>query len=238
MSTHAIKHRDASPARMSAVAAQQVRWLAGGLALGFLVPFVFADQLNVQRDLYYGIYAVSVAVFFVLWARATGQSIAEMVRRRWLLAVALGLGCAALLALMVLRVEDATTRPDNLTVAGAVLWRGVVYGATDGLLLSAFPILAVFAAFAGTRLRTADAGQAADRLRRDPRLTRHDCRLPPGYSDFRSSQLRSPMTGDVVWSVPTLVTLNPIGAPIAHIGLHTSAVLHSYNTDLFLPPHE
>lgn len=59
-----------------------------------------------------------------------------------------------------------------------------------------------------------------------------------GYSDFRSSQLRSPVVGDVAWSIPTLVTLNPIGAPIAHAGLHTSAVLHSYETDLFLPPHE
>jgi hypothetical protein len=59
-----------------------------------------------------------------------------------------------------------------------------------------------------------------------------------GYSDFRSDKLRKPLTGDVVWSIPTLVTLNPIGSPIAHVGLHTSAVLHSYETDTFLPPHE
>jgi hypothetical protein len=57
-----------------------------------------------------------------------------------------------------------------------------------------------------------------------------------GYSQFRSSDLRSPLIGDVVWSVPTLATLNPIGAPIAHVGLHVSAVVHSYETDLFLPP--
>ena len=238
MSTHAVKHRDASPARIPAVAAQQLRWLAGGLALGFLVPFVFADRLNVPRDLYYGIYAVSVAAFFVLWARATEQSIAEMVRRRWLLAVALGLGCAALLALMVLRVEDATARPDSLTVAGAVLWRGVVYGATDGLLLSAFPILAVFAAFAGVRLRTEVWGKLLIGFVAILASIAMTAAYHLGYGDFRSSQLRSPVTGDVVWSVPTLVTLNPIGAPIAHIGLHTSAVLHSYNTDLFLPPHK
>ena len=58
-----------------------------------------------------------------------------------------------------------------------------------------------------------------------------------GYSDFRSEKMRKPITGDVIWSVPTLVTLNPIGAPIAHAGLHTSAVLHGYDTDTFLPPH-
>jgi hypothetical protein len=59
-----------------------------------------------------------------------------------------------------------------------------------------------------------------------------------GYSDFRSDKIAKPLAGDVMWSVPTLVTLNPVGAPIAHAGLHVSAVLHSYDTDTFLPPHE
>jgi D-alanyl-D-alanine carboxypeptidase len=59
-----------------------------------------------------------------------------------------------------------------------------------------------------------------------------------GYADFRGEKLRKPIAGDVIWSVPTLATLSPFGAPIAHAGLHVSAVVHSYNTDLFLPPHE
>jgi hypothetical protein len=37
--------------------------------------------------------------------------------------------------------------------------------------------------------------------------------------------------------MPTLLTLNPIGAPIAHAGLHVAAVVHDYDTELFLPPH-
>jgi hypothetical protein len=52
--------------------------------------------------------------------------------------------------------------------------------------------------------------------------------------------MRKPVTGDLVWSVPTLATLatlNPIGAPVAHVSLHVGAVVHNYNTDLFLPPH-
>jgi hypothetical protein len=49
--------------------------------------------------------------------------------------------------------------------------------------------------------------------------------------------LRKPVAGGVVWSAPTLLTLNPLGAPIAHAGLHVSAALHSYDTGTFLPPH-
>lgn len=58
-----------------------------------------------------------------------------------------------------------------------------------------------------------------------------------GYSDFRGDKVRTPIAGDVLWSIPTLATLSPLGAPIAHAGLHVGAVVHSYETDIFLPPH-
>ncbi len=217
---------------------QQLRWLVGGRGFGFIVPFVLADQLDVPRDLYYGIYAALVTGFFVLWARATGQPLSEMLRRRFVLAAGLSLIFALVLAAMVVGVEDATKRPGGITLVGVVLWRGVVYGATDGLLLSAFPILAVFAAFSGSTLRTHVAGRVLVGLAALVASLAMTAAYHLGYSDFRSAKVRSPVAGDVVWSVPTLVTLNPIGAPIAHIGLHVSAVLHSYETDVFLPPHD
>jgi hypothetical protein len=237
MTTQAFDIRITS-ARIPTGAVRQFRWLVAGLALGFLVPFVFADLLDVPRDLYYAFYLASVFGFFMLWARMTGQSLGEMVRRRWLIALTLGLTFAGLLALMVLRVEDATSRPENLTVVGAVLWRGVVYGLADGLLLSAFPIIAVFAAFEGSTLLTRLRGKFLIGLLALVASLLMTSAYHLGYSDFRSAKLRSPVAGDVAWSVPTLVTLNPIGAPIAHAGLHVSAVLHSYETDTFLPPHE
>ena len=58
-----------------------------------------------------------------------------------------------------------------------------------------------------------------------------------GYSEFRSGKIGNPMRGAAIWSGPTLLTLNPLGAPIAHIGLHVSAVIHTYETNTFLPPH-
>ena len=155
-----------------------------------------------------------------------------------MLAVVLGIAFGALMALIVLRTEDATARPDGLELVGALFWRGVVYGATDGLLLSAFPILAVFAAFAGTAFRRRWTGKiviGAAALAASLAMTSV---YHLGYSDFRSSKVARPVAGDVAWSVPTLVTLNPIGAPIAHVGLHVTAVLHSSDTETFLPPHD
>jgi hypothetical protein len=142
------------------------------------------------------------------------------------------------MAFTVVRTEDTTARPDGLELIGAVLWRGVVHGVTAGLLLSVFPILVVFAGFAGSRLNERFAGKVLIGVVALIASLAMTAVYHFGYSDFRSDKVAKPLTGDVVWSVPTLVTLNPVGAPIAHAGLHVSAVLHSYDTDTFLPPHK
>jgi hypothetical protein len=216
----------------------QARWLLAGLVLAFGVPFVFADLAGLQRDLYYALYVAAVFGFVGLWARRTQQPVRAFLTRRWRWAVPLGVATGALLMFTVLR-EPSTSHPDGLTFAGAILWRGVVYGAADGLLLSAFPILAVFALFASKPLRErtkrAVAGIGALALVVSLLFT---AVYHAGYPEFRGSKVSRPLTGDVIWSVPTLVTLSPLGAPVAHVTLHVSAVVHSYHTDLFLPPHE
>jgi hypothetical protein len=236
VSTHAIQTRFGVDHRLPPAARRQARWILGGLAGGFVVPFVLADRLALQKDVYYGVYGIAVMAFLVAWARGTDQPVREPLARRWRLALLLGVVFGAVLVFVVLK-SDATSRPGGAALVGAVLWRGVVYGAVDGLLLSSFPMLAVFAAFKGTDARTHRHGKvmiASLALAASLAMT---AVYHAGYSDFRSAKLRSPVAGDVIWSMPTLLTLNPIGAPIAHAAMHVTAVLHSYHTDLFLPPH-
>jgi hypothetical protein len=211
-------------------------WLAVGFPFAFAVPFLLADVLDLNRDLFYGLYALAVAGFVGAWARDT-QLTRRDFTRNWRWGLALGALGAAVLAFMVLRTEDATDRPGGIELAAAVLWRGVLYGVTDGVLLSVFPILAVFAAFAGTRLRNRVAGKVLIGTIALVASLGITAVYHLGYSDFRSEKVRKPIVGDVIWSAPTLLTLSPLGAPIAHAGLHVSAVLHSYQTETFLPPH-
>src|SRR5689334_11403899 len=103
-------------------AQQHVVWLAAGAFLGFVVPFLFTDVLQLPRDLYYGIYIAAVLAFFVLWARATGRRLDVMVRRHWRLAVGLGLVFAVILSVVILRTEPATPGPEGMPLAVAVLW--------------------------------------------------------------------------------------------------------------------
>jgi hypothetical protein len=212
-------------------------FLAGGLALSFAVPFVLTDVLSIDRDLYYGVYAAFVFGLFTLWLRFAGTTVRKTLTRNWRKGVLLGVVFAGVMVAVVYK-EGATSHPHGWTFAAAVLWRGVVYGAADGLLLSVFPILAVFALFGSRplreRSRRALAGIAALALAASLAFT---AVYHLGYADFRGSKLRKPVAGDVIWSAPTLLTLSPAGATLAHVGLHVAAVAHAYDTDTFLPPH-
>jgi hypothetical protein len=207
------------------------------MALAFLVPYVLADRIGLPRDLYYGLYAAAAVALFAGWAHDTGQSVRAMLARRWRLAVVLGVVFAGISAFIATRAEDAGGHPGGIEFAGALVWRGLVYGAADGLLLSAFPILLVFAALRDSRLRRRAGGLVAVGAVAMIASLAMTAVYHAGYGDFRSSKLRKPVTGDLIWSVPTLATLNPVGAPIAHVGLHVGAVVHDYDTQLFLPPH-
>ncbi len=218
-------------------ARRHLAWLLGGMAVAFLVPFVTADQFGLQRDIYLVAYVGAVIGLFVGWAFDTGQSLREMLTRRWRLAVGLGVVFAGIGAVIAVNAEDGSGHPGGIEFIGALVWRGIVYGAADGLLLSAFPILLVFAAFERSRLRRRVGGLIAVGAVAMVASLAMTAVYHAGYSDFRGAKLRKPVTGDLVWSVPTLATLNPVGAPIAHVGVHIGAVVHNYDTDLFLPPH-
>jgi hypothetical protein len=119
-------------------------WLAVGLALAFAVPFVFADVLEVPRDGYYAIHALATVGLVGAWLGCDQRrSLRAFLAHRWRRGVAFGVAAGAVMVAVVLRVEDAAAGPDARVLAGALVWGGVVYGATAGLLLSAFPILVV-----------------------------------------------------------------------------------------------
>jgi hypothetical protein len=212
-------------------------WLAAGLVLFFLIPFVLTDLVSINRDLYYGIYIVAVFGFVGAWVGCANDAPLGVLTRNWRAGVGLGVLFVGAMTAIVLN-EPATSHPGGLDFVAALVWRGVLYGLADGLILSAFPILAVFAAFAGTRMMARWRGKVAVGALALAASLLFTAVYHLGYADFRGEKLRKPLAGDLIWSVPTLATLSPLGAPIAHAGLHVSAVVHSYQTDIFLPPHK
>jgi hypothetical protein len=209
-------------------------WIPIGAAVGFLASFLFGDLLSLPADLYYLIYFTLIGAFFWLYARTTDLRASEFTARRIWWGVALGVIVGTLMVQNVLSRPE-TARFSGTFLAWAVFWRGIVYGAVDGLLLFAFPWLVAWRALGGEGRPM--AGKVAAGVVAWLGILLITTTYHLGYGDFRSRKLLQPNIGSTIGSIPTLVTANPVASPITHVFVHVAAVLHSPHTDLFLPPH-
>jgi hypothetical protein len=213
--------------------AVQLRWFATAAVVGFAVPFIGSSLLGLQHDVYLGIYFGAVVGLGAAYAFATRLDLRETFIRHWKLGVALGAVFGFALVRNVVS-EDATPRPDGAYYVFELIWRGAIYGAVDALLLTVLPCLVVYRAL---------GGQLTDwRLR----LTYFAASLALvltitavyhlGFEQYREDGVGEPETGNAIISMPMLLSANPIGSVADHAAMHISAVAHSYETEVRLPP--
>jgi len=209
-------------------------WYAAGAGFAFLIPFAFTSALDLDHDLYYLIYFASAAVFLAAYALSTATDIVVLFTRNWRWSLGLGLLSAAFVVFNVLNREDSTPRPDGLYFVFEIAWRGAAYGVVDALLLTAFPAAAAHGLMHGrvdTLARRALYAPLALVLVAAITATYH-----LGYEQYREDGVANPEAGNTIISVPALLTANPLGSLIAHGSMHVTAVVHAYETDVFLPP--
>jgi hypothetical protein len=209
-------------------------WIPAAAAVGFLAAFLFGDLLTLPIDLYYLVYFACVLGFAAAYVRLTDLDVRSWLSRRLFWALALGIVVGLVLMQGVL-ARPATARLSGPFLWWALLWRGVVYGFVDGVLLFSIPWIVVWRAFdaehaaPGRKLAAGFVASAAIFLV----TTAYHL----GYRDFRSARIVQPNIGSAIASAATLLSANPIGSAVSHIVLHVTAVAHSPATDLFLPPH-
>lgn len=215
-------------------AARHLAWIPLGGAASFAASFVFGDLLPLPVDLYYLIYFCVVGCFLALYVHATDLDLRSILSRRLLPGLILGVVVGVLMA------QNVFSRPATEHYAGWMLpwvlvWRGLLYGLADGLILFAFPWVVVWRALDGEGGPFARKIGAAGLAWVAVLLVTTVYHL--GYGDFRSRKIIQPNVGSTLMSVPTLLAANPVASPVSHVFLHVSAVLHSPHTELFLPPH-
>jgi len=209
-------------------------WVVFGALAGFFASFIFGDLFHLPLDLYYFIYFLTVAILFAAYIRKTRLNLRELFSKRLVWGILLGLVFGAAVVRNVLS-RPATARLAGLYLIWQVVWRGLFYGTIDGLLLSVFPWIVTWRAFdlekkgLGRRIVFSFLTWIFIIL-----IT---TAYHFGYSDFRSNKIMQANIGNTIMSLPTLLSANPVGAPIAHAALHIAAVIHTPETEVFLPPH-
>lgn len=211
-----------------------LKWIVFGVLVGFGASFIFGDLITLPLDLYYLIYFGIIITFFTIYIKKTQLNLKEWFSRRLVLGILLGLIFGALMVQNVLS-RPATEKFTGPYLAWLIFWRGLIYGAIDGLLLSVFPWVVTWRAFDVS-------GRPQERNIKVNLLAwvfvlAMTTAYHLGYSDFRSKKIIEPNIGNTIISIPTLASTNPIGSPIAHAIMHITAIIHSPKTELFLPPH-
>jgi hypothetical protein len=211
-----------------------LKWIIFGVLVGFGASFVFGDLITLPLDLYYLIYFGIIIAFFTIYIKKTQLNLREWFSRRLVWGILLGLVFGALMVQNVLS-RPATEKFTGPYLVWLIFWRGLIYGAIDGLLLSVFPWMVTWRAFDVEKKplgKKIAFGFLAWLFILVLTTAYH-----LGYADFRSKKIIEPNIGNTIISVPTLVSGNPIGSPMVHAIMHITAIIHSPKTELFLPPH-
>jgi len=207
------------------------RWFGAGAVLAFLIPLVGADLLEMHHDLYLLVYFTIAGTFLASFAAHEQIDWRGWLRTRmwW------SLGTGALVAFAIVRrvlSEPAMDHPSGVFFWFELLWRGVLYGTMDALLLFVFPASVAYLLLRDShrRRRLRFAGLTL-LLSLGITATYH-----LGYPQFRGGDLVQPEIGAVVAWVPTALTGNPIGAVVVHDAYHVAANVHTYRSEIYLPP--
>jgi hypothetical protein len=213
---------------------RHLAWFAVVCAVAFLVPYLGVSVLALQHDVFYLAYFAITLALVASYVRVEHVAVADIFRLRWRWSLGIGLALAAFLVFNVVHTEDGTARPHGAYFVFELAWRGVGYALIDTLLLTAFPCLLAYTLLHG------DVAGLSGRLRLTalalPLVILVTATYHLGYPQYRQDGLSRPETGNVLISIPTFATANPLGSFVAHVSQHVAAVTHAYESRIFNPP--
>jgi hypothetical protein len=215
-------------------AARQGAWFVFGSVVAFAMPYLSVSVLGLQHDVFYGLYFGVTLGLLYAYASTEDVDLRATLTRNWVSSLAIGAVVSLALVRNVLANSAATARPHGGYFVFELLWRGVGYGVIDALLLTAFPSAVAYALLRG-HIRGV-LGRVRYIALALPLIMVITATYHLGYPQFRQDGVRQPETGNMIISVPTLLTANPIGSIGAHVSMHVTAVIHAYETPTYLPP--
>lgn len=215
---------------------ESLAWFGVIVIASFLVTWVLTDRFEVGRTLYVGVLAVmtgSLTYGYLLWS---GTDALGFLRSHWtwgLVGAVLSGGITAV-GSRRMRGAPAEVPRRGLSRAVQVLWESVVYGASEGILLSVLPVLTVWHALERLGWATDSIGKfGTGTLALGGSLVVIGVHHL-GYREFRGRELIFPIAGCVWFSFAYVLTTSPLAAMLGHIGLHAGIGFNGIQ----LPPYQ
>jgi hypothetical protein len=197
-------------------------WLSAIAAASFLVAWVLTTRLGLRRTPYIAVLALLTGGLTWGYLAWSGTDLGGIVTNRWAWGLVGATVAGALLAVLS-RHQPRGPRPQGWRLAATLAWEGVVYGSTEGLLLSVLPVLVTWQAFAAHGWtsglgRSLVAGIVAVGASLAVIVIHH-----LGYRGFQDRAALGPvMVGCGLLGLAYLLTASPLAAVGGHVVLHTA----------------
>ena len=206
-------------------------WLAALAVVSFLVTWVAADKLRMRRTPYIAVLTVVTAAITVGYVAWLGAGVTALLGTHWAWGLLAAPLCGAFPIAGMTRLP-VTQRLTGRRLGIALLWEGVVYGITEGALLSVLPVLMTWQMIHS--LGWSGTGGALARwtlpvVASVVIIIVHHL----GYWEYRNQLLVPISAGCGLLAVGYLVTASPIAPVLAHVLTHSAGLVHGTE----LPPH-
>jgi hypothetical protein len=210
-------------------------WLVGLFILGFGVAWLLTDLGGMPRSPYIFFLALSAGTFTAAYLAWSGTDTRDFLLHHW----GWGLvGAAVTGGVLARAIAD---QPPQLPRHGARLavslaWEGLVYGATEGLLLSVLPVLLVWQSgwLAGWHGGGAVAAGVLGLVASAAFIVVHHL----GYRGFRGPQVLVIMAACSLLSITYLLTASALAPIVGHIVMHLGAVRHGTEMPPYAAGHQ
>lgn len=213
--------------------ANDITWARGGVVLALLVAGAFAvswlttDVLHVGRRRYIAVLAGATAALGAVAVWLTHVPAADFLAHHWGWGLVGALVTGAILGFGI-RKMPATLPRRGGELHEAEAWEGVVYGISEGALLSALPAFVAWQVVVDAGWSTVAAwaaGLAASALV----IAVHHL----GYWDYRGPVLLEVVAGCLVLTAGYLATGSILAPLLGHVIMHVAGVTKGVE----LPPH-
>lgn len=194
----------------------------------FGLPLLLVNLLKMPIDLYYLIFLFSTVGFLLHYKKSSSLKARASLNSGWalgfILAIFFGLGFIS---------YSLVDSPDVLGMFGninfmMVLWRGLIFGMASGIMISVFPFMVTWRALAGANpgnLRRVGVIVIAIFF-----ISLSSFSYGVGLTGLNDrDHVKNKIATSIIASIPTLISGNPLAAPLAGAFKEISAIVKTQN---------
>ncbi len=206
---------------------KHIIWLPGVCLLVFGIPFISLKILNFGIDLFYLLFLAAGIVFLWFYRKRTSLRLGYALNSGWALGAILALFIGLGLLSYTLAVKSNPINVQFTSSIIIILWRGVLFGIIGTALISAFPFITVWRAFAGAEpgnLRKLGVLAIAVIA-----ISLTSLSYNIGLSGFNKDRITYNVKMSLLTGIPTLLSGNPFASPVAGAFLYAGESMFSGN---------